>query len=202
MTDRLLGRTIVIVLPISWWLVQYSFASQFRDWNNDPAFLDAYLLPRLFFEWLETRTGWWGGQSYWVASQDALIGLFLALATALLLVRRDTWKGREAIRGSVAFASVLLPWQPFLVYSPLPEYHRVGGYAVCAAYALAAMGALILPLGRPIRIALVLTTVTLGVWFAILRFYGWDWDYFASLLAPLGLLLLSAWRLARNESVV
>ena len=202
MTARPLGRTFAILLPTSWWLVQYSFALRFRDWNNDPAFFDAYLLPRLFFEWLEGITGWWGGQSYWVASQDALIGLLLALATAHLLVRRRAWQDREAIRGSVAFAGALLPWQPFLIYSPLPEYHRVAGYAICAAYAIAAMGIFILPLGRRFKIGLVFTTISLGFWFGILRFYGWDWDYFASLLAPLGLLLLSGWRLARNEGVV
>ena len=201
MTAPLVGRTFLIVLPTSWWLVQYAFASTFGDWNQ-PAFYDAYLLPRAFFDWLHECTGWWSGKSYWVASQDAVLGLVGAIAVAHLLVRRPSWQGSAAIRGSVAFASVLLPWQPFLIYSPLPDYHRTAGYALCTTYVVAAMGVFILSLGRPVKIALVLATILVGVWFAILRFDGWDWDYYGCLLAPLGLLMLSARRLARNESVV
>jgi len=202
MTAPPVGRTFVIVLPTSWWLVQYVFASKFRDWNHDPAFFDAYLLPHMFFRWLHERTGWWGGQSYWVATQDALIGIVVALALSHLLVHRAAWRDRMEIRSSVALASVLLPWHPFLTYSPLPEYYRTTGYAICTTYVISVIGVFMVPMGRPVKIALILTTVVLGVWFSILRFYGWDWDYFASLLAPLGLLMLAAWRLSRNESAV
>jgi hypothetical protein len=180
MTASLVGRTFPIVLPTSWWLVQYVFASTFGDWNQ-PAFYDAYILPQALFDWIHERTGWWGGKSSWVASQDAVVALVGALALAHLLVRRTSWQSNAAIRGAIAFAGVLLPWHPFLIYSPLPDYHRTAGYALCTAYVVAAMGLFILPLGPPIKVALALATIFVGVWFAILRFDGWDWDYYGSL---------------------
>lgn len=197
------GRsTFLIVLPTTWWAIQHSFASQLPDWNSDVRFFDAYWIPAAFFEWLYSRTGSWYGQPYWVAIQDAAIGFVLAAAGSVLLLRQAWWRNHQAVRACLALAGVLLPWYPLYRYLSVPDYYETVVFSLATSYLIAASSAFLLPIGRGVGIALLVLASLIGMLFIAWRFELANWTYWASLLAPLGLLIQSTGRLVKHESVV
>ena len=200
--DQRLFPTFIVCLPTAWWFAQEIPALFYDGWFHDSRFFNIYWLPASLFSWLGERTNDWWGQTYWVATQDAVVGAVAAAAVALLLRRSASWKARPGIRAIAATSGALLPWYRLVESLDRPDYHAVGAYSLAGAYALAATTGFLLPTTPRVRAVLLGLALIIGGSLAAWRLEHGSWLLSGSLVASLALLVRSEMRVVKNEHVV
>ena len=200
--DERFFPAFVVCLPTVWWLAQEIPGLFYDGWFHDERFFDIYWLPATFFSWLSERTGDWWGQTYWVATQDAVVGITIAAGLGLLLRRSQAWTGQPGLRAVVAAVGVLLPWYRLVESLDRPDYYALGAYSLAGAYGIAAVGGFLLPTTPQVRAVLLGLALAIGGSLALWRLEQWSWLLSGSLAASLALLVRSAVRVVKNEQVV
>jgi hypothetical protein len=195
-------KTFFTCLPTVWWFAQEIPSFFYDGWDHDPRFFNIYFVPAKFFIWVSEKTDGWWGQTYWVATQDAALGLCAAAIVARFLNRSDLWNGSPKLRAVTAVVGAVLPWYRLVESLDRPSYYALGAYSLAAAYCLAAVAGFLLP-GNPRGRAIFLgLAIAVGGSLAVWRLEQWSWLLSGSLVGSLILLIGSEVSALRNEQVV